>query len=167
MFCSCERKERTHLSVSDFVQCVVIFVSRPETAVLQLSNWTKIYKNVFSPDSCEVYEHYWYTHVVMKIKCIMVKLMLLFHVRVYPGVCQAVIWCRGAVVMMQYSVMANNYWLLVEGIYLHSLLVITVFSEKKYFYIYLAIGWGKISNCCMSCCDCYHFRNSQSCTSGI
>lgn len=44
--------------------------------------------------------------------------------------------------MMQYSVMANNYWLLVEGIYLHSLLVITVFSEKKYFYIYLAIGWG-------------------------
>uniref|UniRef100_A0A672Z9P7 Glucagon receptor-like n=1 Tax=Sphaeramia orbicularis TaxID=375764 RepID=A0A672Z9P7_9TELE len=54
----------------------------------------------------------------------------------------AVMWCRGAVVMMQYSVMANNYWLLVEGIYLHSLLVITVFSEKKYFYIYLAIGWG-------------------------
>uniref|UniRef100_A0A3P8SZH5 Glucagon receptor b n=1 Tax=Amphiprion percula TaxID=161767 RepID=A0A3P8SZH5_AMPPE len=55
---------------------------------------------------------------------------------------QAVTWCRGAMVMMQYSVMANNYWLLVEGIYLHSLLVITVFSEKKYFYIYLAIGWG-------------------------
>ncbi|XP_054636018.1 glucagon receptor isoform X2 [Dunckerocampus dactyliophorus] len=54
----------------------------------------------------------------------------------------AVMWCRAAVVMMQYTVMANNYWLLVEGIYLHSLLVITVFSEKKYFYIYLAIGWG-------------------------
>uniref|UniRef100_A0A8C5HQD8 Glucagon receptor b n=1 Tax=Gouania willdenowi TaxID=441366 RepID=A0A8C5HQD8_GOUWI len=34
-----------------------------------------------------------------------------------------------AMVMMQYSVMANNYWLLVEG-------------EKNYFYIYLAIGWG-------------------------
>ncbi|XP_029359557.1 glucagon receptor [Echeneis naucrates] len=54
----------------------------------------------------------------------------------------AVAWCRGAMVMMQYSVMANNYWLLVEGIYLHSLLVITVFSERNYFYIYLAIGWG-------------------------
>ncbi|XP_057699726.1 glucagon receptor isoform X4 [Corythoichthys intestinalis] len=54
----------------------------------------------------------------------------------------AIMWCRGAMVMMQYTVMANNYWLLVEGIYLHSLLVITVFSEKKYFYIYLAIGWG-------------------------
>ncbi|XP_051940932.1 glucagon receptor isoform X2 [Hippocampus zosterae] len=54
----------------------------------------------------------------------------------------AVMWCRGAMVMMHYTVMANNYWLLVEGIYLHSLLVITVFSEKKYFYIYMAIGWG-------------------------
>uniref|UniRef100_A0A671NJK2 Glucagon receptor b n=1 Tax=Sinocyclocheilus anshuiensis TaxID=1608454 RepID=A0A671NJK2_9TELE len=50
--------------------------------------------------------------------------------------------CRVAMVMMQYSVMANNYWLLVEGLYLHSLLVITVFSERNYFYIYLCIGWG-------------------------
>lgn len=60
---------------------------------------------------------------------------------------QAITWCRSAMVMMQYSVMANNYWLLVEGIYLHSLLVITVFSEKKYFYIYMAIGWGKNHSC--------------------
>nr|XP_023656114.1 glucagon receptor-like [Paramormyrops kingsleyae] len=50
--------------------------------------------------------------------------------------------CRLAVVMMQYSVMANNYWLLVEGIYLHNLLVVTVFTEKNYFNIYLCIGWG-------------------------
>ncbi|XP_072513144.1 glucagon receptor [Salminus brasiliensis] len=50
--------------------------------------------------------------------------------------------CRAAMVMMQYSVIANNYWLLVEGLYLHSLLSITVFSERNYFYIYLGIGWG-------------------------
>ncbi|XP_018603512.1 glucagon receptor-like isoform X1 [Scleropages formosus] len=50
--------------------------------------------------------------------------------------------CRIAVVMMQYSVMANNYWLLVEGIYLHNLLVVTVFTERNYFKIYLCIGWG-------------------------
>ncbi|XP_047659499.1 glucagon receptor isoform X1 [Tachysurus fulvidraco] len=50
--------------------------------------------------------------------------------------------CRVAMVMMQYSVIANNYWLLVEGLYLHSLLVITVFSERNYFYVYLCIGWG-------------------------
>uniref|UniRef100_A0A8C7K1E5 Glucagon receptor b n=1 Tax=Oncorhynchus kisutch TaxID=8019 RepID=A0A8C7K1E5_ONCKI len=50
--------------------------------------------------------------------------------------------CRIAMVMMQYSVIANNYWLLVEGIYLHSLLVVTVFTERNYFCIYLFIGWG-------------------------
>lgn len=50
--------------------------------------------------------------------------------------------CRAAMVMMQYSVIANNYWLLVEGLYLHSLLAITVFSERNYFCVYLCIGWG-------------------------
>lgn len=50
--------------------------------------------------------------------------------------------CRVALVMMQYSIMANSYWLLVEGIYLHNLLVITVFTERNYFKIYLCIGWG-------------------------
>ncbi|XP_019906355.1 glucagon receptor isoform X2 [Esox lucius] len=52
------------------------------------------------------------------------------------------IGCRIAIVMMQYSIMANSYWLLVEGIYLHNLLVITVFTERNYFTIYLCIGWG-------------------------
>uniref|UniRef100_A0A7N8WU07 Glucagon receptor a n=1 Tax=Mastacembelus armatus TaxID=205130 RepID=A0A7N8WU07_9TELE len=58
------------------------------------------------------------------------------------GFPQTTVSCRIAVVMMQYSIMANSYWLLVEGIYLHNLLVITVFTEKNYFKIYLCIGWG-------------------------
>uniref|UniRef100_A0A672ZC00 Glucagon receptor-like n=1 Tax=Sphaeramia orbicularis TaxID=375764 RepID=A0A672ZC00_9TELE len=57
-------------------------------------------------------------------------------------VLQTTVGCRIAVVMMQYSIMANSYWLLVEGIYLHNLLVITVFTERNYFKIYLCIGWG-------------------------
>uniref|UniRef100_A0A8C4DN79 Glucagon receptor n=1 Tax=Dicentrarchus labrax TaxID=13489 RepID=A0A8C4DN79_DICLA len=58
------------------------------------------------------------------------------------AVLQTTVSCRIAVVMMQYSIMANSYWLLVEGIYLHNLLVITVFTERNYFKIYLCIGWG-------------------------
>ncbi|XP_023677936.2 glucagon receptor isoform X3 [Paramormyrops kingsleyae] len=50
--------------------------------------------------------------------------------------------CRVAFVMMHYSIIANNYWLLVEGIYLYNLLVVTVFTERNYFNIYLCIGWG-------------------------
>ncbi|XP_042198467.1 glucagon receptor [Callorhinchus milii] len=50
--------------------------------------------------------------------------------------------CKAAQVLMQYCIGANYYWLLVEGVYLHNLLVIAVFSEKSFFNIYLYIGWG-------------------------
>ncbi|XP_043115821.1 gastric inhibitory polypeptide receptor isoform X2 [Puntigrus tetrazona] len=50
--------------------------------------------------------------------------------------------CRVAQVLMQYCVGANYYWLLVEGLYLHNLLVLMVFSENSYFCVYLCIGWG-------------------------
>lgn len=44
---------------------------------------------------------------------------------------------------MQYCVVANYYWLLVEGVYLYTLLAFSVFSEQRLFKLYLSIGWGK------------------------
>ncbi|KAJ8387165.1 hypothetical protein AAFF_G00159770 [Aldrovandia affinis] len=38
--------------------------------------------------------------------------------------------------------MANFFWLLVEGLYLHTLLMV-MYSENRHFIIYLLIGWGK------------------------
>ncbi|KAJ7990316.1 hypothetical protein DPEC_G00299040 [Dallia pectoralis] len=55
---------------------------------------------------------------------------------------QALSGCRVAQVLMQYCVGANYFWLLVEGLYLHNLLVLMVFSENSYFCAYLIIGWG-------------------------
>ncbi|XP_074497293.1 glucagon receptor isoform X2 [Sebastes fasciatus] len=55
---------------------------------------------------------------------------------------QAASGCRVAQVLMQYCVGANYYWLLVEGLYLHNLLVLMVFNENLYFCGYLLIGWG-------------------------
>lgn len=45
--------------------------------------------------------------------------------------------------LMQYCVAANYYWLLVEGVYLYTLLALSVFSEQRVFRLYLSIGWGK------------------------
>ncbi|XP_053145043.1 glucagon-like peptide 2 receptor isoform X2 [Hemicordylus capensis] len=50
--------------------------------------------------------------------------------------------CRIGPVFMHYVVGANYFWLLVEGIYLHRLLVTTVLSEKHLLQRYVLIGWG-------------------------
>nr|XP_023412477.1 glucagon receptor [Loxodonta africana] len=54
----------------------------------------------------------------------------------------AVAGCRVAAVFMQYGIVANYCWLLVEGVYLHSLLGLAAFPERSFFTLYLGIGWG-------------------------
>lgn len=54
----------------------------------------------------------------------------------------AVAGCRVATVIMQYGIIANYCWLLVEGVYLYSLLSLPTFPEKSFFSLYLGIGWG-------------------------
>ncbi|XP_074872502.1 gastric inhibitory polypeptide receptor [Carettochelys insculpta] len=55
---------------------------------------------------------------------------------------QAAAGCRLAQVLTQYCVGANYYWLLVEGLYLHNLLVLMAVSEESCFVGYLLVGWG-------------------------
>ncbi|XP_056131562.1 pituitary adenylate cyclase-activating polypeptide type I receptor-like [Lampris incognitus] len=50
--------------------------------------------------------------------------------------------CKSAVVFFQFSILANYFWLLVEGMYLQTLLALTFVSQKKYFWWYILIGWG-------------------------
>lgn len=51
--------------------------------------------------------------------------------------------CKAAVAFFQFSILANYFWLLVEGMYLQTLLALTFVSQKKYFWWYILIGWGK------------------------
>ncbi|KAK2097131.1 hypothetical protein P7K49_026165 [Saguinus oedipus] len=50
--------------------------------------------------------------------------------------------CKLSLVFLQYCIMANFFWLLVEGLYLHTLLV-AMLPPGRCFLAYLLIGWGK------------------------
>lgn len=71
--------------------------------------------------------------------------------------------CKAILVFFQYGVMANFYWLLVEGLYLHILLVL-IFSPNRHFTIYLLIGWGKnlhiFQECLFVCFYCVCWSGS-------
>ncbi|XP_072208060.1 glucagon-like peptide 2 receptor [Excalfactoria chinensis] len=54
---------------------------------------------------------------------------------------EILIICRTAQFFMHYFVGANYFWLLVEGIYLHTLLITAVLSERRLLQTYIVIGW--------------------------
>ncbi|XP_048416793.1 vasoactive intestinal polypeptide receptor-like isoform X2 [Stegostoma tigrinum] len=49
--------------------------------------------------------------------------------------------CKAAIVFFQFSITANFFWLLAEGIYLHTLIVV-FFTEREYFWWYIMMAWG-------------------------
>ncbi|KAM6163736.1 glucagon-like peptide 2 receptor [Rhynchocyon petersi] len=50
--------------------------------------------------------------------------------------------CRSAQILLHYFVGANYSWLLVEGLYLHTLLGPTLLFERRLWPSYLLVGWG-------------------------
>ncbi|XP_028660023.2 vasoactive intestinal polypeptide receptor 1b [Erpetoichthys calabaricus] len=77
---------------------------------------------------------------ILKAISVFVKDVILFSNE--EGCLVSLVGCKSAVVFFHYCIMANFFWLLVEGLYLHTLLVISFFSERKYFWWYVLIGWG-------------------------
>ncbi len=47
------------------------------------------------------------------------------------------------ITICQYALVSNYYWLLVEGVYLHALITLAVFSESSSLKLYIILGWGK------------------------
>lgn len=52
------------------------------------------------------------------------------------------ITCKVVVTLFMYFLATNYYWILVEGLYLHSLIFMTFFSNRKCLWGFTVIGWG-------------------------
>ncbi|TKC39012.1 hypothetical protein EI555_015980 [Monodon monoceros] len=59
-----------------------------------------------------------------------------------PAAAAGYVGCRVTVTFFLYFLATNYYWILVEGLYLHSLIFMAFFSEKKYLWGFTIFGWG-------------------------
>ncbi|XP_045844431.1 gastric inhibitory polypeptide receptor isoform X2 [Meles meles] len=94
-----------------------------------------------------------FTSFMLRAAAILTRDRLLPPPGPYPGGQAPVPWnpaiaaCRTAQIVTQYCVGANYTWLLVEGVYLHSLLVLVGGTEGGHFRCYLLLGWGEPRPC--------------------
>uniref|UniRef100_A0A3B4B4A7 G-protein coupled receptors family 2 profile 2 domain-containing protein n=1 Tax=Periophthalmus magnuspinnatus TaxID=409849 RepID=A0A3B4B4A7_9GOBI len=82
---------------------------------------------------------------ILKAISVFIKDVVLYDVGEAEN-CHSTVGCKAVMVFFHYGVMASYFWLLVEGLYLHALLAVSFFSERKYFWWYILIGWA-ISFC--------------------
>uniref|UniRef100_G1P592 Vasoactive intestinal polypeptide receptor 1 n=1 Tax=Myotis lucifugus TaxID=59463 RepID=G1P592_MYOLU len=88
------------------------------------------------------YIHMHLMSFILRAASVFIKDLILFNSSPSEDCSESWVGCKAAVVLFQYCVMSNFFWLLVEGLYLHTLLVVSFFSERKYFWWYMLIGWG-------------------------
>lgn len=50
--------------------------------------------------------------------------------------------CKFVTSLWQYFIMANYSWILMEGLYLHNLIFLALFSDTSAITIYVLLGWG-------------------------
>ncbi|XP_077581085.1 vasoactive intestinal polypeptide receptor-like [Stigmatopora nigra] len=77
---------------------------------------------------------------ILKAIAVFIKDVILYDVGETES-CHSSVGCKAVMVFFQYGIMASYFWLLVEGLYLHALLAVSFFSERKYFWWYILIGW--------------------------
>uniref|UniRef100_A0A3B4EAN8 Vasoactive intestinal peptide receptor 1a n=1 Tax=Pygocentrus nattereri TaxID=42514 RepID=A0A3B4EAN8_PYGNA len=80
---------------------------------------------------------------ILKAIAVFIKDVVLYDVIQESDNCSTgSVGCKAVIIFFQYCIMASFFWLLVEGLYLHALLAVSFFSERKYFWWYILIGWG-------------------------
>ncbi|CDQ71521.1 unnamed protein product [Oncorhynchus mykiss] len=65
------------------------------------------------------------------------------HYRIFLTICLFYqVGCKITVLLFIYFLATNYYWILVEGLYLHSLIFMAFYSDTKYLWGFTLIGWG-------------------------
>ncbi|OXB71626.1 UNVERIFIED_CONTAM: hypothetical protein H355_011211 [Colinus virginianus] len=59
-----------------------------------------------------------------------------------PGQRSHLVGCKVVVTLFLYFLATNHYWILVEGLYLHSLIFMAFLSNRSYLWVLVIIGWG-------------------------
>uniref|UniRef100_A0A3Q3MMQ0 Growth hormone releasing hormone receptor a n=1 Tax=Mastacembelus armatus TaxID=205130 RepID=A0A3Q3MMQ0_9TELE len=83
-----------------------------------------------------------FSSFVLRASAVFIKDTVLFADETLDHCLVSTTACKSAVAFFQFSILANYFWLLVEGMYLQTLLALTFVSQKKYFWWYILIGWG-------------------------
>uniref|UniRef100_A0A3Q2NYI4 Growth hormone releasing hormone receptor b n=1 Tax=Fundulus heteroclitus TaxID=8078 RepID=A0A3Q2NYI4_FUNHE len=79
---------------------------------------------------------------ILRASAVFIKDLVLFSDENMDHCFMSTVTCKSAVAFFQFSILANYFWLLVEGMYLQTLLALTFVFQKKYFWWYILIGWG-------------------------
>ncbi|KAF0046800.1 hypothetical protein F2P81_000433 [Scophthalmus maximus] len=83
-----------------------------------------------------------FSSFVLRASAVFIKDTVLFADETLDHCSMSTSACKSAVAFFQFSILANYFWLLVEGMYLQTLLALTFVSQRKYFWWYILIGWG-------------------------
>uniref|UniRef100_A0A667YW02 Growth hormone releasing hormone receptor a n=1 Tax=Myripristis murdjan TaxID=586833 RepID=A0A667YW02_9TELE len=83
-----------------------------------------------------------FSSFVLRASAVFIKDTVLFADETLDHCSMSTVACKSAVAFFQFSILANYFWLLVEGMYLQTLLALTFVSQRKYFWWYILIGWG-------------------------
>ncbi|NWV43938.1 VIPR1 protein, partial [Grantiella picta] len=85
---------------------------------------------------------HFFTSFVLRGTAVFIKDSVLFSDESIDHCTMSTVTCKAAIAFFQYSVLANFYWLLVEGLYLQTLLLLTFTCDRSYTWGYILIGWG-------------------------
>ncbi|XP_053273102.1 calcitonin gene-related peptide type 1 receptor [Pleuronectes platessa] len=71
--------------------------------------------------------------------------------------------CKLVMFVHMYLLSCNYFWMLCEGIYLHTLIVVAVFAEKQHLISYYMLGWGFPLVPAVIYCVARHFYDNDKC----